>query len=55
MGQVMIRCPQTGKLVSTGIAMDKASFESSTLTNNSVKCPLCGNIHVWSKRDATLV
>jgi endogenous inhibitor of DNA gyrase (YacG/DUF329 family) len=54
MGMVMIVCPTTKKPVPTGIAMDKASFNSSTLTNNSVSCPHCGKMHVWSKRDAFL-
>ncbi len=52
MGMVMITCPTTKKPLPTGIAMDKASFNSSTLTNNSVSCPHCGKMHVWSKKDA---
>jgi endogenous inhibitor of DNA gyrase (YacG/DUF329 family) len=52
MGMVMITCPKTKKPVPTGISMDKASFNSSTLTNNSVGCPHCGSMHVWNKKDA---
>lgn len=52
MGMVMIKCPKTGKPLPTGIAMDKKSFESSSMSNNSVGCPHCGESHVWNKRDA---
>jgi len=51
---VMIKCPKTGKEISTGIAMDTESFKSATLTNNSVTCPHCKQTHVWSKKDAYL-
>jgi hypothetical protein len=51
-GTVMTTCPVTRKPVSTGIVMDKESFASSTLLNNSVSCPHCGRIHTWSKQDA---
>jgi endogenous inhibitor of DNA gyrase (YacG/DUF329 family) len=53
MSNVVIKCPQTGKTIPTGIAMDKVSFESATLTNNSFgPCPACGRRHTWDKRDA---
>ena len=55
MGMVMIKCPKTGKPVPTGFGMDKGSFESSTLTNNTVSpCPACGGKHTWSKKDGWL-
>ncbi len=38
--------------VGTGISMDRASFETATLQNNTVGlCPECGADHVWSKED----
>ena len=55
MGQLMIKCPITGELVPTGITMDKTSFESSTFANNSIKCPSCGKIHTWSKKDVSFL
>ncbi len=54
MGQVVIKCPVTGKLIPTGIAMDKASFESASMSNESVRCPECGEWHTWDKKDAEL-
>ncbi len=52
MGMIKIKCPKTGKDVPTGIAMDLQSFGSSTFTNNGVRCPHCGEMHIWSKADA---
>ena len=52
MGTLLINCPVTGKPLSTGIGIDKASFESSNFSNNSVGCPHCGGMHTWSKGDA---
>lgn len=54
MAEVMIKCPSTGKLVSTGINMDKANFESSKMSNNTLICSACGQPHTWSKKDAQL-
>ena len=48
---LMIRCPSTGKLLSTGIAMDVATLKTASVTDNSVKCPHCGQLHTWSKND----
>lgn len=52
MPTVKIKCPQTGKDVTTGIEMDLQTFRIATLTNNAVQCPYCGQVHVWSKQDA---
>jgi hypothetical protein len=54
MGQVMIECVNTGKPLSTGIEMDKDSFENAGLSENWVDCPHCGDSHNWSKSDAWL-
>ena len=56
MPRVMIKCPKTLKLVPTGIAMSKSSFDNPTnvLATNTVRCPSCGEKHIWSKSDAVL-
>ena len=55
MVRVMIKCPEKGKPVPTNMAMDKSSFESSTIEYNIViNCPICGHHHVWTKKDAFL-
>jgi uncharacterized C2H2 Zn-finger protein len=48
---LMIRCPNTGKLFSTGMDMDRSIFQNATFTGNSVKCPHCAQVHAWSKGD----
>jgi len=55
MAKVMIKCPTTGKLVPTGVEMDQASFETAQLADNGIRCPACGESHVWNKEDAQLV
>ena len=54
MGMVSIVCPNTGKIVPTGILMSEAEFARSTLDSNDLRCPACGRIHSWSKADAQL-
>lgn len=51
-GAIAITCPATGKQVSTGMTMEPESFYRSVLTGNSVRCPHCGVVHVWSKAEA---
>jgi endogenous inhibitor of DNA gyrase (YacG/DUF329 family) len=51
MAMLMIKCPATGKPTPTGVAMDKKSFETSVLTNNTTTCPHCKGAHMWSKKD----
>ena len=50
---LMIKCPTTGKAVSTGVAIDAKSFQNPTnqFINNTVGCPACGQRHIWSKSD----
>ena len=54
MATVMIRCPETGKALPTDLVMTKSQFETSTLENNTVNCPHCGQNHTWSKDDVWL-
>lgn len=53
--RLMIRCPNTGQAVPTGIAFgDRMSFETNSLSNNALKCEACGQMHTWNKEDAFL-
>lgn len=51
--RVMIKCPQTGGAVETGVAMDEEAFATVTLKYD-LKCPACGSVHHWNKSDAFL-
>jgi hypothetical protein len=55
MGIIMIKCPSTGRAVSTEIEMhnvdnvDRLPFVVATMV-----CPACGGVHKWTKDDAWL-
>jgi hypothetical protein len=51
---VMVRCPSTGRELSTGIEMDAATFDQLPNICSNVKCPVCKLDHTWSTRDAWL-
>lgn len=51
MPALMIKCPETGLPITTGISVDEKSFESSSFSGNQVDCPYCGKMHTWSKED----
>ena len=57
MAMVLIKCPTTDLPVSTGLFMDESDFESAALEQEDrrLACPLCQEIHVWSKDQAYLV
>ena len=51
MPMLEILCPQTHLAIPVGVAMDKASFNSSTLKDNKIGCSHCGKTHNWNKED----
>jgi endogenous inhibitor of DNA gyrase (YacG/DUF329 family) len=55
MGVLKVRCPETGREVSTGIEIDSASFASLPDKLPVSNCPLCGLDHIWLKCDARFV
>jgi hypothetical protein len=52
MGTVMIRCPATGRDVSTGISADPTSFARSPVFFSRSYCPFCRARHEWFATDA---
>jgi len=52
MGTLMVRCRHTGQDFSRGIETDRLSFELMPVFNATIRCPLCGIDHSWSKIDA---
>ena len=53
-GVVMVRCPATGRELSTGVEMDAATFERLPDIQSQIKCPVCRLDHNWSTRAAWL-
>ena len=52
LGHVMIRCAESGEGVPAGMRLDPASLRSSNLTEQTFRCPHCGQVHTWSAKDA---
>jgi hypothetical protein len=59
LGHAMIRCavsgegvPASGAGVPAGTRIDTASLKNSNLTEQTFRCPHCGNQHTWSAKDA---
>ena len=52
MGAVMVRCPETGRDISTGIVTDRKSFEATPVFFARVYCPICRTEHEWFAQDA---
>jgi hypothetical protein len=54
MGAVMIRCPRTGRAVSTEIETEPSVFSQLPKVAGRMRCPDCGQEHVWSTSEAWL-
>ena len=54
MGAVMIRCPRTDRAVSTEIETVPSVFRRLPEVAARMRCPACGEVHVWTMRDAWL-
>jgi hypothetical protein len=52
MGVVMIKCPKTGREISTGITTDRVRFNSTPVFFASTYCPICRATHEWFAKDA---
>jgi hypothetical protein len=51
-GVVMIRCPGTGRAISTGIEADERSFSAAPVFFSRTFCPLCRVEHEWFAKHA---
>jgi len=54
MGAVMIRCPRTGRAVSTEIETEASVFSRLPLVAARMHCALCGEEHSWTASEAWL-
>jgi hypothetical protein len=52
MGAVMIKCPDTGRDIATGIVADRASFNAMPVFFARVYCPVCQTEHEWFAQQA---
>jgi hypothetical protein len=54
MATVMIRCPRTDRAVSTQIDTEAVVLERLPQVPTRLRCPACGEVHVWTASDAWL-
>jgi hypothetical protein len=54
MSSVMIRCPNTGRAVSTAIETEPTVFRRLPKVASRMLCPACGEEHDWSVSSAWL-
>ena len=54
MKTIMIKCPETGRWVSTGIDVDPDTYPAIPEALAKTRCQACGQDHWWSKRDALI-
>lgn len=52
MGILMIKCPNTGRAISTGMATDRPSFDSTPVFFSRTYCPFCRVNHDWFAKEA---
>jgi len=52
MGIVMIKCPRTGRPISTGMTADRETFRCSAVFFARTHCPICETNHQWFAREA---
>jgi hypothetical protein len=54
MPRVLTRCPTTGEVVATQLALDERTFRSIRIPEFTLRCPLCSREHRWSGANAWL-
>ncbi len=52
MGAVMVKCPDTGREIPTGIVADRRAFNAMPVFFARVYCPLCRTEHEWFAKEA---
>jgi hypothetical protein len=52
MPEIVIRCPNTRRVVPTGLTTEKIKLGSLSGLKLSVLCPACLKSHRWGQKDA---
>jgi hypothetical protein len=52
MGMVMVKCPETGQAIPTGIKTDRESFGRRPVFFSRTRCVICHTDHPWFAREA---
>jgi len=54
-GLVAILCPKSGSRISTGIILDRSTFDALPAESRLIDCWVCGATHPWTRRWAMLL
>lgn len=54
MSILMVRCPNTGQEIATGVETDARGFRQLPSVLTYSRCPSCGLEHPWWRREAWL-
>ena len=54
MHMILVRCPKTGAKVSTGLGVDRYTFETLPEVPAEMRCARCGGVHRWTVSEAWL-
>ena len=52
MPDIVIRCPNLGRVVPTGLTTEKIKLSSLSGIKLRLQCPACLKIHKWSQKEA---
>jgi hypothetical protein len=52
MGIVMIKCPESGRAIATGMEADRDRFSRSPVFFGRTFCAICKSSHEWFAREA---
>ena len=52
MGVVMVKCPETGHDIPTGIVTDRKRFDATPVFFARVYCAICRTEHEWFAKEA---
>jgi len=52
MGVVMIKCPETGRAIPTGMKTDRETFRCSAVFFARTYCTICRISHEWFAKEA---
>jgi hypothetical protein len=53
LNRIVIKCPNTGKMIYTGYSMDPKTFGAIPIEQmDPIECPACHRMHRWGKQDA---
>jgi hypothetical protein len=52
MPEIMIRCPNLGRIVPTGLTTEQIKLSLLSDLKLRLRCPACLKLHKWGQKDA---